>query len=335
MSELALAETALEQLKKVAAIEGTWQGNGDTNVSPPVDGKLTFTINQQAVTRPVEIKRELRNYHIPLLENLHHQYPQLMVLSGNIFPTLREELRERKIAYLEANGNFYLEQENMFILIEGNPPYLVGKEGNNRAFTPAGLKVVFHFLLYEEWVNQTYREIADKTEASLGNIKNVMDGLKEAGFLLSQDGTNWTLTNKRELLNKWSDLYHERLQPKLLVGTYRFVSKEPFDRWRELPLAQGSFWGGEPAAELLTQHLRPDQLTLYTSESKVNLIKKYRLVPDETGPIKVYQKFWYQESPSTTTAPPLLVYADLMNHGDKRSRETANIVYEQYLQDQF
>ena len=336
MEKLALVENALEQLKQVAAIQGRWKSVEKADDSLPIDGELTFTINQQTITLPVEVKRELRNHHIHMLENLTHKYPQLMILSGNIFPALREELRERKIAYLEANGNFYLEQGNIFVLIDGNPPYQTEKEGSNRAFTPAGLKVVFHFLLYEESINQTYREIADKTEASLGNIKNVMDGLKEAKFLLPKDETNWVLTNKRALLSRWSGFYNEKLQPKLSLGTYRFVSKEAFDHWPKLPLQQGkTFWGGEPAADLLVHYLRPGQLILYTSESKASLMKNYKLVPDKNGPIKIYQKFWYQESQNTNIAPPLLVYADLMNWGDKRSRETAEIIYEQYLRDQF
>ena len=336
MEESELVGNALEQLKKVAAVEGRWRSTEETNDSLSIDGQLTFNINQQAITLPVEVKKELRNHHIPLLENLIREYPQLMILSGNIFPTLREELRERKIAYLEANGNFYLEQGNIFILIDGNPPYQTEKEGSNRAFTPAGLKVVFHFLLYEEAINQTYRETADKTEASLGNIKNVMDGLKEAKFLLPKDEKDWMLTNKRALLHKWTNYYNEVLQSKLSLGTYRFVSKETFDHWPELPLQPGkTFWGGEPAADLLTHHLRPNQLILYTSESKASLMKNYKLIPDKNGPVKIYQKFWYQAEQNTNIAPPLLVYTDLMNWGDKRSRETANIIYEQYLRDQF
>ena len=336
MKRLVLVENALKQLKKATAIEGKWRSTRETNDLLKTDGELTFIINQQTITLPVEVKKELRNHHIHSLEQMSHKYPQLMILSGNISPTLREELRERKITYLEANGNFYLEQGSIFVLVDGNPPYQIEKEGSNRAFTPAGLKVVFHFLLYDESINQTYREIADKTEASLGNIKNVMDGLKEAKFLLPKDETNWVLTNKRALLSRWSSFYNEKLQPKLSLGTYRFVSKEAFDHWQELSLQPGkTYWGEEPAADLLTNHLRPDTLTLYTSEEKAELMKNYRMVPDENGAIKIYQKFWYQESQNTNIAPPLLVYADLMNQGDKRSRETANAIYEQYLRDQF
>ena len=336
MEELILVNNALEQLKKVAAIEGRWRNAKETNESLLTDGELTFTINQQTITLPVVIKKELRNHHLHSLQDVVHEYPQLMILSKNIFPRLREELRERKIAYLEVNGNFYLEQGSIFVFINGNPPYQTEKEGSNRAFTPAGLKVVFHFLLYEESINHTYREIADKTGASLGNIKNVMDGLKEAKFLLPKDKTAWMLTKKRALLRKWTNYYNEALQSKLSLGTYRFVSKETIDHWQELTLREGeTFWGGEPAADLLTNHLRPDRLILYTSESKASLMKNYKLVPDEKGPVRIYRKFWYQESPTTNIAPPLLVYTDLTNWGDKRSRETANIIYEQYLQDQF
>ena len=336
MNEFKLVEDALGQFKKATGMEGTWQDRPEGDTGCGIDGELNIKVKQQRLTLPVQIKRELRNYHLNPLEKLARQYPKLMVLAGNIFPALREQLRAQKIAYLEANGNCYLEQEGLFILVDGNQPYQVAKQTSNRAFTPAGLKVVFHFLWHDEWINHPYREVADRTKISLGQINNVMEGLKASGFLLPKGDNTWVLADKKRLLHKWIGLYAQKLQLKLIVGTYRFVDRDAFTHWRDLPLEAGkTFWGGEPAADLLTNHLRPGQLTLYTSEERIELTKKYRLVPDENGPVIVYQKFWCQKDQSATTAPPLLVYADLINQGDKRSLETADIIYEQYLQSQF
>lgn len=95
-----------------------------------------------------------------------------------------------------------------------------------------------------------------------------------------------------------------------------------------------TWWGGEPAGDILTNYLKPLELTLYTKENRNELIKKYRMVPDTNGNIKIYKAFWYQQNEKNEkTVHPLLVYADLINTGDQRCLETAQKIYEQYLQD--
>ena len=330
MNEEELIGVALDNLQQTAKVEGTWKGNK----SSAADGQVTFTLDQQTVTLPLDIKRELRRHHLTQLNEA--PLPRPLILAERISPLLKETLREQGLSYLEANGNFYLKYQDILVLIDGNPPYQFRRRGGNRAFTPAGLQVVFHFLLDNSWIHYPYREIAEKAGVSLGQVKNVMDGLKEIGFLLANEADIWALADRRNLLDKWIGLYGEKLQPKLAKGIFRFVDKDAFSRWQDTPLMAGkTVWGGEPAADLLTNHLRPGRLTLYTSEDRIELMKNYRLVPDENGSIVVYQKFWYQKDQHTITAPSLLVYADLINQGDKRSLETANIIYEQHLRSQF
>ena len=302
------------------------------------DGKVTLIIDKKPFDLLTTIKQEFRRYQVPYQDNPGWTKVPLLIVTERLSKPLREELREANVPYLEANGNFYLQQPGIFILIDGQPPYSSKKTATNRAFTSAGLRVIFHFLLDNSRVNDPYRTIAKQTRTSVGHIKNVITGLEKAKFLIQDDGT-WRLVSKKDLLYRWIDLYDERLQPKLAQGTFRFAKLGKSDRavhWQDLSLqTDKTYWGGEPAADLLTNHLRPGILTLYTSEDRTELMTNYRIVPDENGPIKIYQKFWYQEPQNTNIAPPLLVYADLMNQGDKRSRETADIICEQYLRDQF
>ena len=51
--------------------------------------------------------------------------------------------------------------------------------------------------------------------------------------------------------------------------------------------------------------------------------------------MKVYQKFWQDEEANHDTVPPLLVYVDLMNTGDRRCIETAQKIYDAQLQSYF
>ncbi|MBS1633282.1 MAG: hypothetical protein JST10_11995, partial [Bacteroidetes bacterium] len=72
--------------------------------------------------------------------------------------------------------------------------------------------------------------------------------------------------------------------------------------------------------------------TLYTIENRNELIKNYRLIPYEKGNIKVYKKFWHLDDGPAQTVPPLLIYADLMNTNDRRCIETAQKIYDRFLQ---
>ena len=55
-------------------------------------------------------------------------------------------------------------------------------------------------------------------------------------------------------------------------------------------------------------------------------------MPDEKGNVKAYQKFWQYDKVAFNTVPPLLVYADLINTNDRRCRETAQKIYDEFLQ---
>jgi hypothetical protein len=259
-----------------------------------------------------------------------------MVVAKRIFPKIKEELRQNNIAYLEANCNAWLQKDNIYIWIDSNEPLEQEKEKPNRAFTKTGLKVVFQFLLDEELINLPYREIATKADIGLGNVNNILNGLKDTGYLIKLNNNQYKLTNKKELLEKWVLSYEERLKPSLEIGTFRFLKQEDFNNWKRLPLKnRKTWWGGEAAGDLYTNYLQPANLMLYTLEAKNELIKNYRLVPDTKGNVKAYKKFWQYDEVNENVVPPLLAYADLMNTGDNRCTETANQIYEQFLKDRF
>jgi hypothetical protein len=163
-----------------------------------------------------------------------------------------------------------------------------------------------------------------------------MNGLKELNFLIEVRAQDFRLHNKKELLQKWIVAFEEKLKPDLLIGTFRFLKNEDFLNWKKLPLKEGrTWWGGEPGGDLYTNYLRPQILTLYTIETKNELIKNYKLIPDDAGNVKIYKKFWHFDTGPNNVVPPLLVYADLMNTGDRRSVETAEKVYNAFLQNKF
>jgi hypothetical protein len=329
MEKNTIIQTAIENLNRNIQIQATWK----SLPGKETDGTITVQIARQRIKLYVEVKQELRQHQLPLLEKMAAERLPFMIVAKHILPKIKEELRQKNIAYLEANGNIWLQQNGMVLWLEGQKPITVEKGKGNRAFTKTGLKVVFQFLLNEQFINMPYREIAAQTEVGLGNINYVINGLKEMGFLIKLNKDQYKLTNKKELLDKWMVAYEERLKPALKTGTFRFLKEEDFTNWKKLPVHKGkTFWGGEPAGDLFTNFLRPTELTLYTTETRNELIKNYRLVPDEKGNVKAYKKFWQHDEANDKAVPPLLVYADLINTNDRRCMETAQKIYDEFLQ---
>lgn len=208
-------------------------------------------------------------------------------------------MRERNIAYLDTAGNIFLAMDEIYLWIDGRTvPAETKPPVTNRAFTKTGLKVVFHILLHKDAINQPYREIAAATGVALGNINNLLEGLRDAGFILKMDKRKMTLINKKELLARWIAGYQETLKPALHTGDFFLKPHEQPDNWKKHPIdVPDTVWGGEPAAEALTKYLKPARLTIYTTQPKNTLASHLKLIPGK-GPVAMYQKFWKDEEPT-------------------------------------
>ncbi len=227
---------------------------------------MEFLFKEGAVKLNAEIKNNLREIHLPGLYQIALQHPPLIVITNHLFPKLKEELRNHNIAYLEENGNVWLKHKKTLLRIDGNKQLPAEKEKINRAFTKTGLKVVFLFLLAERFVNATYREIAGRTGIALGYVNYVLNGLKEKAFLLRMNKDEYKLANKKALLDAWITHYADKLKPELEIGKFRFLKEEDFANWKHITLKPDkTWWGGEPAGDLLTNYLKPAVLTLYTA----------------------------------------------------------------------
>lgn len=330
MGEAEIVGKALENLRKGTQITGKWTENGPREL----DGQLTLVLDKERIKFNTEVKLDLRNLLIPQILEYNKRFDPFILVAGRLFPKIKEELRRHNVAYLEANGDFYLKRDQKWFLINNNPPLPMEQDYRNRAFTKTGLKVVFEFLQDETLINQPYRQIAGYTQTAVGNITNIMKGLKQDGFLLQLNKYEVKLTRMDELIRKWAAAYDDNLKPGLKIGTFRLLKEEQYANWNTLKLdPEKTWWGGEPAGDLLTNYLRPAHFILYTTETRAELMKNYRLVPDDKGRIQVFKKFWQHKPGKVPTVPPLLVYADLVNTGDPRCLETAHRIYEQYLED--
>ena len=140
------------------------------------------------------------------------------------------------------------------------------------------------------------------------------------------------MNNKRQLLNEWIQAYKERLKPHCSRGDFRCLTTNALSKWKELQFNYGkTYWGGEPAGDLLTNYLQPQEWILYTTETRNEMITYCPFVPDDAGNVKVYHQFYAPPSEEGITVPPILAYADLILQGTqeikKRHRKFTISIY--------
>jgi len=298
--------------------------------------RIAFKFDEKCIRLVAEYKNEPRLMHLPYLKARNREVGPLVLVAMHISTKVKEELRREKINYLDAARNLFLAVNSAFIFIDGQKKESLKEEVKNRAFTKTGLKVVFAFLKDPDIINFPYRVISEKIDVSLDTVHNVINGLKELGYIISGARKVLILINLKQLLQRWIQEYEIKLKPSLFLGNFRFLKNDEGQNWDQIEFSDDETqWGGEPAGALITNHLRPAELTLYTIKKRVEVMKELKLLPDKNGSVKLYKKFWNDKGNKNAYVPDILVYADLLNHGDPRNLEIAERIYEQHLQHRF
>jgi hypothetical protein len=261
--------------------------------------------------------------------DLHHP---LLLVTRYINPQLADELKQNGTEFVDAAGNTFINQPPLYVFIKGNKPGIVIKAPPpKRTFKPAGLKVIYGFLCNPGLENKTYREIAAETDVALGTVDWIMKELKELGFLLDIGKRGLRLLQKEKLLQRWVTAYPEQLRPKLTLGHFR--GNQEWWRQKKLDPLKAQ-WGGEVAAERLTQYLQPQIVTIYTTPQQFNqLLAENRLRKDETGDVEILKRFWKPPEmwQHKDLVHPILIYADLLATGNERNIETAKTIYDKHI----
>ena len=303
------------------------------------DAVVRVTHGGRKVLYAVEVRRSLQPETLGMaLQQLERVGPNAMLVTDYVAPALADELKARRIAFLDTAGNAYIDQPSVLIWVKGNKPAAKPAAVTvGRAFQPTGLQVVFTLLCNPQAVNQPYRVLADLAGVAHGTVGWVMPDLQQLGFVRDLQGKRGTrrLFNMGRLLDEWATTYARVLRPRTLIGRYYVAA---LNGWKDWPLAEhGATWGSEPAAALLTEYLRPGELTIYAERLPALLAARMKFLkepaPGHTAVVEVRKRFWnFAGDPEhPTVVPPVLVYADLLATGDARCIETAKMVHDTYV----
>ena len=259
-----------------------------------------------------------------------------MLVAKYINPRIADELKKMDVPFIDAVGNAYINEPPLFIYIKGNKPTDKNiLEQPARTFRPTGLQVIFALLCNPGLENKPYREIAIKADVALGTVGWIMYDLRRMGYLIDEVPRNRRLVRKDNLLNRWIAAYPEQLRPKKMIG--RFGADNQY-WWEGADLKEiNALWGGELAANIMTEYLKPQIITVYAKQPIGRFLLKNRLKNDVNGNVEILKIFWEfeQDHMHNDLVPPLLIYADLMVTGDTRNIETARMIYEKELSKYF
>jgi len=306
-----------------------------------------ITIEGYKKTRfAAEVKKWAQQANFGAIVNQVQRLPgKGMLVADYVNPMMADRLRELEIPYIDAVGNVYINEKPLYILVKTtkskanelqNIQGLMKTQARGRAFNTTGLKVIYQFLINEELLNATYRDIASKADVALGTVGLVFNDLRQGKFLLGATPKQRRLVNKRRLLDKWVDAYLEKLRPRLAVGT--FTAENP-EWWLDVDdgiVDYGAKWGGEIAAQKITGYLKPQEVIIYLEKGKgTQLFNAQRFRKDPTGDIHVYRAFWKETEEAMGQnwglVNPVIAYADLIGTGDPRNLETAKRIYGEEL----
>jgi len=239
---------------------------------------------------------------------------------------MAERLREQGVWFADAAGNAYIEEAPLLIWVVGRPRVREPvRKTQPRAFQPSGLRVLFALLCKPELIDQPYRKIAEYADVAHGTVGGVMAELPQHGFM-TEYRKRRVLVQYERLLTQWAEAYARTLRPKQMLVQYQ---TNEIDWWKDLNVGDyGYVLGGEPAGAHLTRYIRPERITLYGIGVNQKLAARFALRPAEHGNVEVLERFWSFPADTPGLAPRPLIYADLLNTGETRCMETAELIYQ-------
>lgn len=324
-----ILHAAIEKINQLPEVHcGIWSG-AEGKEKKRIDAGIILRSGQEEIKFYAEVKTKIVPAQIFWLKELRDQISPLIVLAHYITPEAKALLKREEIPYADTAGNIFIRAKGIYIFVETGKTHREKIESQDRAFTKAGLKVVYLFLVAPEYINRPYRVIGEKAKVTIATVGKVLHGLLQERYILQEDDRNYRFVDREKLLQKWVTGYNAMLKPKLRRRKYRWV----YDKvaWKAIELPGNTFWGGAAAAEKLTDYLIADKLVIYTGKDFNEVAQQLKMVPDKDGGVELVEAFWDCEE-TGETVHPILVYADLIESTSPRYVETAIGIYKNYVE---
>jgi len=284
-------------------------------------------------------KKDARNSNSGIIFNQVNQFKNfinkdrnLLFVGEYIAKNVAESLIANDINFLDVAGNCYINTNHLKIIIEGRKQKKPQNINQARAFQEAGLKLILLLISHEHALEFSYRALAEKAGIALGSVSQIMKELEESHFILKTSDKR-IIKNREELIERWVLAYNEVLKPRLFRKTYKAINLDYLRKIVNNNETKFLLFGGEPAAEIMTNYLKPLDYIIYSDDELSIIGKELMLVPDNNGNIKIYNTCWTDNlnNENLNIAPPLVVYADLIGSGNNRNIETAKMILENEL----
>lgn len=246
----------------------------------------------------------------------------ILVVGPRIAERSAEVLRRIGVNYLDGGGNAFISYDGVLLDVRGRKPaktpvgYRSARNSVN-LMSPRRAQVIFAILSWEHLLDKSVRALAASSKVSVGQAQDTLELLTQLGYL-SED-RQMRKSSRETLLEQWVRAYPTGLGAKQRRLTLQGDAALPLES--ETPL----FVSGESAAPTI---LRAETLSIYSAIQPDDLIRARRWRKDEERPnIFLNETFWKAPTSTsdqgTNSAPPLLVYADLLAAQESRQREAA------------
>jgi hypothetical protein len=327
--------------EKIRDITGSSVKSSWTESPTHLDAKIEIDILSKPLAILIKNSLSVNGVERFLASAILQKGEDIVLMSNYINPKVAEYLKQREINYVDTVGNMFIKQHPVYIYVSGNknlaPHGQLSKNGTT-AFHYHGLKIIFGLLRSPSLLNKTYREISVRSNVALGTVNKVFKGLKQLELISPHSkASDRIFLNRGKLFDRWVDAFSEKLMPKIALGTY--ISTKPLNSENFDVGKYGGFWGGEVAAAVLTNYLKPEIATLYIpKEAKFKLIKGAKLKKatdhnqNEGYRVELFELFWdvnFEDNGLLT--PNLITYAGLISTNEPRNVETAMLIREKHL----
>ncbi len=258
-----------------------------------------------------------------------------LVLAPVIGSGLSKQFIEAGLCYLDARGNCHFDLEAFFVHVEGRTNSHSTTGSSDKGIRRAGYQVLFAYLAEPGLLNATMREVAAVAGVSRQPVSTLRKRLVNDGYIIkTKSKTRWNPSRFSDAINLWLQGYTATVRPAILRGRFRTRERNPdvLEEQITKTLEPGEFrWGGATAAYRMSPHYRGQQTVLVGVGKPDRLVKTVQAIPDTKGNLVLLDSFGDINGPSRDLVPPLLAYSELIQEGSERSREAAQVLYDEFI----